>query len=106
MKTIHKCFSTGDAYDCSNCDDDFKIGDILVIPTESVIGFVWAWPFAITIDHGALHYVDPKLDLQGWKDQFEDLHLTMDDVKQAVDLADKLGFAVLDVVRRYVNPIT
>ena len=58
--------TTGEAYDGCMCgipeyDDDLngdkeiKCGDILMIPSEKVIGVCDTWPIAVTKEHGQLH---------------------------------------------------
>jgi len=48
--------STRDAYDISQYDDDVKDGDILIVPSEGVVGIlVQAWPSAVTEEHGEFH---------------------------------------------------
>lgn len=54
-KTTHYFESTGEAYDACQCDARIKTGDMLIIANEGVIGMAWAWPVAITAEHGALH---------------------------------------------------
>lgn len=52
---IHFFESTGEAYDACQCAPEIKIGDILFIPSEGVVGIADVWPVAITADHGDLH---------------------------------------------------
>lgn len=58
----HYFGSTGEAYDASQCRDEIKDGDLLVVLNEGVIGFlVQAWPVSITKGVGHFHtfsYVD------------------------------------------------
>lgn len=65
MKT-HIFLSTGAAYDACQCDDDINDGDILLIPSEQVVGVADTWPFAVTKKSGDLHGVSdwthPHLD--------------------------------------------
>tara|TARA_Y100000389_G_C17333448_1_gene449354 strand:+ start:246 stop:620 length:375 start_codon:yes stop_codon:yes gene_type:complete len=49
--------SSGRAYDMTQCDDDLKNGDVLLIPSEKVVGITNTWPFAITKKLGQLHGV-------------------------------------------------
>ncbi|MEV7243950.1 hypothetical protein AB0N92_22265 [Streptomyces sp. NPDC093248] len=60
---VHKFDSTEDAYNRTQCGDDIRDGDVLVIEREGVVGFLRsAWPAAITEAHGELHTVegDPR----------------------------------------------
>jgi len=53
---VHRFRSTGEAYDSTQCRDDIRDGDVLVIEEERVVGFlVSAWPVAVTELHGELH---------------------------------------------------
>lgn len=48
--------SSGEAYDDSQCFDEIADGDLLVIPSEGVIGIlVKAWPTATTPEAGVFH---------------------------------------------------
>jgi hypothetical protein len=53
---VHYFESTGDAYDASQCREDIKDGDILVVREEGVIGVLCkAWPVAVTKKFGKFH---------------------------------------------------
>jgi hypothetical protein len=49
------------------CSDEIQKGDVLLIPTEHVVGIADTWPWAITEAHGDLHQlkeaepIDPEL---------------------------------------------
>lgn len=60
MKTIrlHEFASSGDAYNACQCSDDIKTGDILIIPSEKVVGLAWTWPIAVSTARGELHRTD------------------------------------------------
>jgi hypothetical protein len=62
MANVWTFDTTGDAYDSVQCDDDIKNGDILVIPSENVVGLAWTWPIAVTDNAGHLHSIDDKPD--------------------------------------------
>ena len=49
--------SSADAYDMTQCDDDLKTGDVLLIPSEKVVGISDCWPMAVTKKAGHLHGV-------------------------------------------------
>lgn len=51
---VHTFSSTGRAYDACQ-GDEIKNGDILLIPSEKVVGLAWTWPVAVTVEYGALH---------------------------------------------------
>lgn len=53
---VHTFDSTGEAYNASQWRDDINDGDILFVPSERVIGFLYAaWPMAVTEEHGMFH---------------------------------------------------
>jgi hypothetical protein len=48
--------STAAAYDTSQYDERIADGDILIVPSEGVVGFLFqAWPVAVTETNGAFH---------------------------------------------------
>ncbi|MEV5131424.1 DUF6884 domain-containing protein [Streptomyces sp. NPDC053705] len=55
--------STEEAYDASQCSEDMRAGDVLVVEAEQAVAFLWqAWPCAITVAHGEFHRAegDPR----------------------------------------------
>jgi hypothetical protein len=61
---VHTFDSTGEAYDTTQTDDSINDGDVLLIPSEDVAGFLFkAWPVAITPEHGAFHTLDTDADV-------------------------------------------
>ncbi|MFJ2205984.1 hypothetical protein [Streptomyces microflavus] len=53
---VHRFTSTEEAYDETQTSDDIRDGDVVVIESERVVGFLRrAWPGAITTEHGELH---------------------------------------------------
>lgn len=61
MFQIHNWDDTGTAYDDCNIgehaetDKAVRSGDVCVIEKEGVVGFAWAWPVAITLQHHNFH---------------------------------------------------
>lgn len=52
----HTFGSSAEAYDASQCRDDIRDGDVLVIPSEGIVAILnRAWPAALTTAHGELH---------------------------------------------------
>jgi hypothetical protein len=48
--------STGEAYDATQTDERIKDGDVLVVASEEVVGFLLqAWPVAVTEARGHFH---------------------------------------------------
>jgi hypothetical protein len=53
-------WATGEVYDETQVSDDIRMGDVLVVPRERVVGFLFAaWPTAVTLEHGGFHQLDP-----------------------------------------------
>ncbi|MFB7575364.1 MULTISPECIES: hypothetical protein [unclassified Streptomyces] len=53
---VHRFGDTVEAYDATQCRDDIRDGDVLVVEPEGVVGFLdAAWPVAITEEHGEFH---------------------------------------------------
>ena len=52
---IHTLPDTGVAYDLTQSSDDIKMGDVLIIESERVVGLADTWPFAVTEAYGQLH---------------------------------------------------
>ncbi|MET7631816.1 hypothetical protein ABZS53_15370 [Streptomyces sp. NPDC005499] len=59
---VHTFDDTVEAYDATQCREDIRDGDVLVIESESVVGIAWTWPFALTEAFGELHILnaDPR----------------------------------------------
>jgi hypothetical protein len=99
---IHEFDDSGDAYDTSQCSDEIEMGDVLVIKSEKVVGFLLsAWPCAVTVEHGKLHaFSTPTPDLtdddcgsgkeRDWSPFFE----------KAKQVALELGFPLFDGTNR------
>ena len=71
----HTFESTNEAYDMCMCDENIKLGDLLIIPSEKVIGVADTWPVAVTASHGELHIpVDgiTVLDLEDSMNEYRD----------------------------------
>lgn len=52
---VHTFDNTTDAYDATQCNEEIKDGDVLVIESEQVIGIAYTFPFALTEYIGELH---------------------------------------------------
>ncbi|MFF2367185.1 hypothetical protein ACFVU0_31390 [Streptomyces sp. NPDC058122] len=56
---VHHFDTTGSAYNQTQCREDIRDGDVLVVEREGVVGFLRsAWPAAITAKRGELHGID------------------------------------------------
>lgn len=88
--TVHTFGDTGEAYDASQCRDEIRDGDILHVPSESVVGFLFqAWPTAVTVESGEF---SGSADLTGIRGEGYGASI---DAARA--LADSLGYALADV---------
>lgn len=53
---VHRFDSTREAYDATQCREDIRDGDLLVVASEQVVGLLdEAWPVAFTEAHGEFH---------------------------------------------------
>lgn len=85
---IWRFFDTVDAYNATQCNEDIKNGDVLIIEGDSVVGFlVDAWPVAITEAHGELHALrEPAGD---WRNGDY-----LESAVRAAKIAREMGFAI------------
>jgi hypothetical protein len=61
---VHRFASTGQAYNASQCRDEIRPGDVLVVEPEGVVGIlISAWPTAITERTGEFHSLDETADV-------------------------------------------
>jgi hypothetical protein len=90
--TAHFFTHSGEAYDASQCDDRIKSGDLLIVPEEKVVGFLFlAWPIAVTQDAGVFHIATnewPDEEDEGGRAYWLDVRET------AQVLAKRLGYNV------------
>lgn len=49
--------TSGEAYDATQCWEDIKDGDVLVVSSEKIVGVADTWPIAVTAESGELHEV-------------------------------------------------
>ena len=69
---------TETAYNSTQCDDDMKNGDILLIPSENVVGICHTYPIAITTKAGLLHKLN--IDVFDWVKEIEKDKTIYDDI--------------------------
>lgn len=94
---IHRFASTGDAYDMTQCSDNIKTGDLLVIESEKVVGFADTWPVAITKERGALHSIKDGR-VVGY---LTELGVTEAMLKSAIEMCRELGFPLVGDLEAY-----
>jgi hypothetical protein len=92
VKVHHFC-SSGEAYDATQCDENIKNGDLLVIESEGVIGIADTWPVAVTVAYGKLHTPAEGYSLARC---FEQRPACAASIAGAKKLAASLSFAVRD----------
>ncbi len=85
---VHRFETSSDAYDATQALDGISDGDVIVVESEKVVGFlVRAWPAAITVARGSLHMVSaPDREHEGGTYAAS--------VDLAEQLAKELGFDV------------
>jgi hypothetical protein len=63
---IWRFASTGEAYNAVQTDDTIADGGVLVVASESVVGFLaGAWPVAVTSEHGEFHTPGSETVVEG-----------------------------------------
>jgi hypothetical protein len=88
LLTVHRFYDTTEAYNQTQCRDDIRDGDVLVIEREGVVGFLHkAWPVAITVEHGELHTLTVPVR------EFQDGAYAAS-ADRAEEVARELGFTV------------
>ena len=92
-RRLHSFATTGNAYDACQCDDAITKGDTLIVLSEGVVGLAWAWPIAVTAEHGNLHTVDNRPDTTLGR-LATDISMTPEDIAHAVAFARVLGFTL------------
>jgi hypothetical protein len=83
---VHYFSSTDRCYNETQCSDQIKNRDLLVIECDQVVGFLLdAWPVAVTKNYGALHTLKPSfLDNASMAERLA--------WSYALDLARSLGY--------------
>ncbi|MFF5045644.1 hypothetical protein [[Kitasatospora] papulosa] len=85
---VHRFETSSDAYDATQALDGISDGDVIVVESEKVVGFlVRAWPAAITVARGSLHMVSAP-------DREHEDGAYAASVDLAEQLANELGFDV------------
>jgi hypothetical protein len=76
--------NTSDAYDETQTNEEISDGDVLVVPSENVVGYlVQAWPVTVTRERGAFHsWVEFGPD-----EEYALSHSTAQDVARVVGFA-------------------
>ena len=68
MVNVHFFYSSGDAYDATQCNEEIKNGDVFVIPSEKVIGVADTWPIAVTKEYGKFHTFEEGSNFDNYKE--------------------------------------
>jgi len=98
MKEYINFPSSGYAYDACNSCEEMVTGRIFTVEAEQIVGISWAWPIAVTVEHGQLHTVkrDPRLWTVAPKGGFEEPEIAAA-VKEAIELAQSKGWDIAGV---------
>lgn len=91
--TFHFFDSTEDAYDAAN-EGEVNQGDILVVADEGVVGLAWAYPVAVTEQHGEFHHVENG----SHADIFADAKFNPATVQVAIKVATDYGYPLAEWV--------
>ena len=78
------------AYDLCQTEDDIRIGDVLFIPSEKIVGFAGVWPIAITDNCGELHKVKADKHIDCVTYARIELKSSEENIKAAVELAENM----------------
>lgn len=87
----HEFESTGEAYDATQTEDAIKDGDLLLIPSERVVGIADTWPVAVTVEFGKLHTI---VDGATLAEHFADNRACRDAIEKAKQLARHHGWPI------------
>lgn len=87
---------SGEAYDAVQSNENIQDGDILLVPSEKVMGVAETWPIAVTLEFGKLHTVNDN----GWERTSEVVG-GAEKIKKAVALAESLGWPVNQLAPRW-----
>ena len=71
MPKVHEFYSTGSAYDASQCRDEIEDGDILLVPNEGAAAIlVRAWPVAVSQETAgeAFHTLEDGTEWETYED--------------------------------------
>ena len=85
----HMFPDTGTAYDTSQWNEDIHDGDVLIVPSEGVVGFMLsAWPIAVTEEPGYFHQLNTPGELSD--DNYTSAR--QDGFERAVEIAKQKGW--------------
>lgn len=106
----HEFETTMSAYDNTQCNEEVKTGDILIIKDEGVVGVSDTWPIAVTVNHGQLHVPSNELTLEEFCAGLDKSSVYYHNVNinfaesfdQALKVANDLGYAVNPF---FINPV-
>lgn len=98
---IHGFDSTDDAYTASQCDEKIKLGDILLILSEKIVGVSDTWPMAITVSNGNLRAPLDDISPEDLNKSMNEYHVAsgikidfIQSFKDASTLAKALGYEI------------
>jgi hypothetical protein len=99
MTSVFHFESTGEAYDASQVNEEIKDGDVLVVKSERVVGFLFqAWPVALTEEFGEFHTVADGVDPRTLEKDKPEVNYDLS-VETALEEIKKLDEPVTDVDR-------
>ena len=86
--------TTSEAYSETQCRDDIKTGDILIVESEKAVGLADTWPVAITVENGEFHTIGAGYDIND-----ESFDFSIDSIILANLVASKYGWPIADASR-------
>lgn len=92
---VHEFVASGAGYDETQCNDAIKDGDVLVVPSEKVVGILYdiAYPVALTKEHGAFgSFIDGAFP-SGAFDRYGE------QIAKAVEIAKREGFELIEALK-------
>ena len=75
------------AYNACQTENDIRVGDVLYIPSEKIVGFADVWPIAVTDNCGELHKVNAERYIDGLTYARIQLQSSDENIKAAQELA-------------------
>ena len=89
---VHIFDDSVEAYGHCQWDDEVHTGDVLVIPSEGIVGIAHTWPVAVTVEHKELHRAGSE-----WSGA--EAKITDQQIANAIKIAKEHGFPINSEVK-------
>lgn len=97
---VLKAYDSGEAYDYSQCHDDWqKAGQVFEVEGKPIVGVTYTWPFVITKDRGgSLHQIEEHPSTwEEWAGESTDSRAALAaGVDAAIEYAKEKGYELDD----------